>query len=403
MPPAEGRTVLLPSDDWAHTGEILGRAASFLDTSDNSVVVIAVQETERAEVVCPPAGSTIVFPDSEGRETLRFRVDDDLLRNVAIWAGERTSFSVDTFEETSAPFHCVPIVSEVARLRRRGTPLLTPIVLSQGMWSVESIVELGVYLAQLQADDGLSLIFVSDRCTTIGDEHDLALPLESLVPSFLDRQEGMEAPTLFQAVCGAAESSVRAVGRCKSVEGDIMLSHWAYGAVRDTRAHSVVPWRLRPAVWASLCKGEVFGELLIQGMAILSLSEGGRTVFRRSSCRPGDLFDNLSIVGAVAAAECGGRDDLVAKVSLPHAIRELDVRRETFSRLIPGDDGLMLKADGVLTLLAPDESAELGLGPEGMVETIHERAGVRRGTGKVWSFKTQDLVAPWRLALEVRP
>ena len=400
VPPAEGRTVLLPSEGWRHTGEILGRAASFLDTSDNSVVVLCAEETDRAEVVCPPAGSVFVFPDESGRDSLKFRVDDDLIKNVALWAGGKTSFSVDTFEEATAPFHCVPIISEVARLRRRGTPLLTPIILSEGMWSVESIVQLGVYLAQLQVDSGLSLVFVSDHCSHPTTEtHSLAVALESLVPQFLDGQaEGMEAPMLFQVVCGAAGSAVRSIGSCKSVAGDQMLSHWAYGATRDTRAHAVVPWTLRHKVWDCVAKRQGIGMIGVEAMAILSITEpaGG---FRASQTGPRDLVYNLACLGEIATEEFGkGSAEAVAKVSIPHAFRELDTRRDVTSRVVPGDDGLMFKKDGNITLLAPDDS--VGLDANGMVEAVHELAGERHGTGKVWSFKTQDLVAPWRRMLE---
>ena len=229
----------------------------------------------------------------------------------------------------------------------------------------------------------------------------MAIALESLVPEFLDEEDGMEAPMLFQVVCGTSGSSVVSAGHCKSVSGDDMLDHWSHGVVRDARAHAVVPWEMRPEVWRCL-SGRCTDPLGVDGMAILSLSmeSGG---FRVWSAESGDLRFNLSALGEQVEDAMGDVPDGVSvMISIPHSIRELDVRRDTAARIAPGDDGLLLRKDGETTLISPGEAREMGMGAEEMVEAIHEMAGVRRGSGKVCSFKTQDLVAPWRLVVEGR-
>jgi len=117
------RVVLLPFGEWGECGFSIGRGVASLDFPDNSVIFISMVRSESPRIVLPPSNSFIECPGGSIPS-----VDNGVIDHLFHIMGDVCSFSVEEIEESESLLS-LPMVVESSRMRRRGIPLCTPMII----------------------------------------------------------------------------------------------------------------------------------------------------------------------------------------------------------------------------------------------------------------------------------
>jgi hypothetical protein len=148
------RLVAVPTSTWDECGEALGAGISSLDFPSNSIVLIEVIRGEGLQLILPPLGSSFHMPSVAGLRSPG--IDEDLVRKIFAEMRGHSEFSSEAFSDGPCPFLVLPLVLEAARIRRRGTPCVTPLTVAVG--DDPAAASLGRLLASLVSGMGLGVV-----------------------------------------------------------------------------------------------------------------------------------------------------------------------------------------------------------------------------------------------------
>lgn len=248
------RIVLLPFGDWGDCGFAIGRGVDSLDFPDNSVLFISVHRAKETKVILPPSNSMMDCPGGSF-PSIDNGVIDFLCKNT------NHSFSVDWIEDSEAILS-LPMVIETSKMRRRGIPLCTPIIIeiSDDEWNdIPSII--------WEMMDGFGLgavIHTSDMTIPMREngERILRSAVSSLAPSFISRAMRMVIPDMtpdiapvemFQRLAWENGGSPRLISDSKSADEDgVIWLHHSFGLSESTKFQEPIPPPSMGAFWDAI-------------------------------------------------------------------------------------------------------------------------------------------------------
>ena len=249
------RVVLLPFGEWGDCGFSIGRGVASLDFPDNSILFLSIQRSGSPAILLPPSNSIVDCPGGSFPS-----VDNGVIDYLHKNMGDVCSFSVDDIEDSEALLS-LPMAVEASKMRRRGIPLCTPVVIGipddYDGWG-----DLSAILWEMMDGFGLGAVVHSPDITipmTEGGGGIIKAAIQSLVPSFVGRAVRMTNPEmtpdivsveLFQRLAWEIGGAIQALSESKSADEDgRMWFHHSFGISEHPLSQEPVPLSQRGPFW----------------------------------------------------------------------------------------------------------------------------------------------------------
>ena len=290
-PSSKHRIVLLPFGHWSDCGISIGRGIDSLDFPDNSIMFIDVRRSESPSITLPPSNSVI---DCQWGPSPS--VDNGVIDHIYKNIGSSCSFSIDDIERSDV-LVSLPMAIETSKMRRKGIPLCTPVIIGvphgDDGWG-----DLPPILWEMIDGFGLGAIIHSKEMTIPKTDNGSDLikgSVSSLVPDFVRRAVRRSKPgdfsdiistEMFQRLVWETDGTADIITVSKSVGEDGRLwEHHVFGMSEGTSKGEPVPPSERGLLWRIIhsrlsgAMEEVSADFLDVDGVIIEVKIGGVSTF----------------------------------------------------------------------------------------------------------------------------
>lgn len=155
LPKPNFSVIVTPSLEWNKIGHIMGNSISNLNFPNNSVIFL-YEIDDSNKIVLPPLNSSILFSD---KSSTSIEVDNNVINNILSIKGSEITNDLKIFENNSEVLSCMPFVTEVCRIRKRGAALCTPILFSKNC----DRAKLTLVLKKLIEEKGVGVVIINNN------------------------------------------------------------------------------------------------------------------------------------------------------------------------------------------------------------------------------------------------
>jgi len=242
--------VLSPYHQWSKSGHILGDAIAHLNFPDNSVLFISEIDSDDG-IILPSLNSSIVLPHSPIL-TNKILTDNKIIHDIEKYVpNSKIANNTGIFEQQTAPYIGIPLIIEAARIRKRGIPLCTPLLIGKNC----DRVKLTFVLQNLITKHGTGIIILNN--SLISKEHNILKNIsQSFIPEIfpLFLNQDVSGMTLMTYLAHKFNNQIEIINEWKFSNNKEIFNTFTLGISKNKNYNDINVYNItfRKKIWANV-------------------------------------------------------------------------------------------------------------------------------------------------------